>query len=70
MSLRDFVTNVEALTYDEQFVENAINWAAFWRKYPFHMCKHYLGINLKPFQCVILYQMFNNSNSVYIASRG
>lgn len=70
MKIRDAVTNVESFVYDEKFLEAAKKRISFWRKYPFHMCKHYLGINLKPFQCIILYQMFNNANSVYIASRG
>lgn len=70
VKVRDAVTNVEAFTYDEQFLKNAINWIAFWRKYPFHFCKYYLGINLKPFQCVLLYQMMNNTNFCFIAARG
>lgn len=69
MRIRDTIQNIESFVYDEQFLKNAMNWIAFWRVYPFHMCKHYLGITLKPFQCVILYQIFNNANTVYIASR-
>lgn len=62
--------DVNSLKFDDDFLEAAEKRIAFWRKYPFHMCKHYLGITLKPFQAVILYQMFNNANIVYIASRG
>ena len=40
MKVRDAVANVEAFVYDEDFLKNAANWIAFWRKYPFHMCKH------------------------------
>lgn len=69
MKIRDAVTNIEAFKYDEEYLEAAKKRISFWRKYPFHMCKHYLGLNLKPFQCIILYQMFNNANTVYIASR-
>lgn len=69
MKIRDAVQNVEAFSYDEEFLEAAKKRISFWRKYPFHMCRHYLDIKLKPFQCVILYQMFNNANTVYIASR-
>lgn len=62
--------DVNSLSFDNDFLEAAEKRIAFWRKYPFHMCKYYLGITLKPFQAIILYQMFNNSNIVYIASRG
>lgn len=69
VKIRDAVTNVAAFKYDEEFLEAAEKRISFWREYPFHMCKYYLGINLKPFQTVILYQMFHNANTVYIASR-
>ena len=70
MKVRDAVANVEAFVYDDEFLEAAKKRISFWRKYPFHMCKHYLGITLKPFQCVLLYQMMNNSNFVFTAARG
>lgn len=69
MKIRDAVTNIEAFVYDDEYLEAVKKRTAFWRVFPFHMCKHYLGINLKPFQAIILYQMFNNANTVYIASR-
>ena len=69
MKIRDAVTNIESFVYNEEFLEAAAKRIAFWRKFPFHMCKHYLGITLKPFQAIILYQMFNNANTTYIASR-
>lgn len=62
--------NIEAFKYDEKFLQNVVYWIAFWREYPFHFCKYYLGINLKPFQCVLLYQMMHNNNFCFIASRG
>ena len=60
VKVRDAVTDVASFEYDEEFLEAAKKRISFWRKYPFHMCKHYLGITLKPFQCVLLYQMMNN----------
>lgn len=66
----DGFQNVEALSYDEQFLKNIVMWISFWRKFPFHFCKYYLGINLKPFQCVLLYQMMHNSTFCFIAARG
>jgi hypothetical protein len=70
VKVRDAVTDVASFEYDEEFLEAAKKRISFWRKYPFHMCKHYLGITLKPFQCVLLYQMMNNVTFCFIAARG
>jgi len=64
------IINVDALSYDDEFLEQCKKWISFYREYPFRFCSDYLGINLKPFQCVLLYQMFHNTNFCFIASRG
>ena len=66
----DGVVNVEALHYDEEFLKCAIKHISMWREYPFKFVTEYLGFELKPFQCVLLYQMAHNYNFCFIASRG
>lgn len=43
---------------------------AYYRANPHRFVKDYLGIELKPFQQIILYQMMNNNFTMYTASRG
>lgn len=70
VKIREAVTEVAAFEYEQEFLEAAKLRISFWRKYPFHMCKYYLGIELHPFQCVLLYQMMNNVTFCFIAARG
>lgn len=62
--------NVESFEYDEEYIEGATKWISFFREYPFVFCEYYLNINLKPFQCILLYEMIHNANFCFIASRG
>lgn len=66
----DGVINVESLHYDEEFLRSAIKHFAMWREYPFKFVSEYIGFELKPFQCVLLYEMAHNNNFCFIASRG
>lgn len=70
MKVRDAMTDVASFVYEDGFVNAVTKRISFWREYPFHMCEHYLQVKLKPFQCVLLYQMFHNTNFCFIASRG
>lgn len=70
IKIRDAVTDVASFEYDPIFLEAAKKRISFWREYPFHMCKYYLQIDLKPFQNVLLYEMFHNTNFCFIAARG
>lgn len=62
--------NIEAYTYDDKYIEQVKKWIAFWREYPFRFCSDYIGINLKPFQRILIYQMMKNDFTMFIASRG
>lgn len=66
----DGIVNVEALTFDDDFLECAKKHISVWREYPFKFCSEYIGLELKPFQCVLLYEMAHNTNFCFIASRG
>jgi len=46
-------------------------WIAYWRKNPHRFVREYLHINcLKPFQEVLLFNMMETKNFMYLASRG
>lgn len=60
----------EVVTSNEKFMNKVKLWASFYRKYPFMFCKDYLNLNLKLFQKILLYLMFNFHFFMFIASRG
>ena len=65
------VTNLEeVVTSNDKFMGKVKLWASFYRKYPFMFCKDYLDLNLKLFQKILLYLMFNFNFFMFIASRG
>lgn len=45
-------------------------WTSFYRSNPHRFAKDYLGINLHIFQEIILCEMFRESNSMFLATRG
>lgn len=53
-----------------QVLELAVEFAGIFRANPHYFVKYYLNIELKDFQKVILWEMFNNNYGMYIASRG
>ena len=60
----------EVITNNDKFMNKVKLFASFYRKYPFMFCKDYLGLNLKLFQKILLYLMFNFHFFMFIASRG
>lgn len=60
----------EVVTSNDKFMNKVKLWASFYRKYPFMFCKDYLNLNLKLFQKILLYLMFNFNFFLFIASRG
>ena len=62
--------NIDAFEYDKDYIKGAAKWISFFREYPFVFCEYYLNVNLKPFQCVLLYEMMHNSYFCFIAARG
>ncbi len=54
-----------------QYKEGLKLWTSFWRENPHRFLKDYLQVTyLKPFQDMLLYEMFHNSEFCYTASRG
>lgn len=51
-------------------LELAAEFAGIFRANPHYFVKYYLNIELRDFQKVILWEMFNNNYGMYIASRG
>jgi len=60
----------EVVTSNYKFMNKVKKWASFYRKYPFMFCKDYLNLDLKLFQKILLYLMFNFNFFMFIASRG
>lgn len=45
-------------------------WVMFWRENPHRFAQDYLGIRLKWFQELILYEFDKKTNSIFIGTRG
>ena len=54
----------------ERLLSGIAYWAAFYRLNPHRFAKDFLNLNLRPFQQINLYEMMNNVNTIYLASRG
>jgi hypothetical protein len=57
-------------TKSERLMDGIGTWASFYRANPHRFVRDYLGINLKPFQVILLYAMNFNHYFMYLASRG
>ena len=44
--------------------------AAFYRANPHRFCEDYIHFHLKWFQKIILFEMFHNDYTIYLAARG
>ena len=62
--------NFSKKSKSERMMEGIARWASFYRANPHRFAKDYLGINLKLFQCILLYMMMHNYYFMYLASRG
>ncbi|WP_305850028.1 terminase large subunit domain-containing protein [Staphylococcus hyicus] len=51
-------------------MKNIAIWIAYYRENPHRFVLDFLGINLRPFQCVLLWAMIHHHYFVFIASRG
>lgn len=45
-------------------------WASFYRENPNRFIREYLGIQLKPFQEILIYEMFKSGNVFFLGCRG
>lgn len=53
-----------------EFLKKVAKFVGIFRENPHLFVKHYLNINLKDFQKVLLWEFVHNNYSLYIASRG
>lgn len=67
-----FVPNKENNTIDKlgDFEDSLAEWTGYYRKFPHKFVEDYLGLRLKEFQKLILYDMFNSNYYMFLASRG
>lgn len=54
----------------ERLLSGIAYWASFYRLNPQRFAKDFLNLNLRLFQQINLYEMMNNVNTIYLASRG
>ncbi len=57
-------------TKSQESMENIAKWIAFYRANPHRFVLDFMGINLRPFQCVLLWAMINNQYFMFLGSRG
>ena len=57
-------------TKSERLMNGVAEWASFYRARPDIFAKDYLGIDLKPFQVVLLYAMIHYNYTMFLARRG
>lgn len=55
---------------NEKNIDHVLQWTTFFRRNPNRLAIDYLGINLHPYQEMLLYEMGTNDVCVVIASRG
>src|SRR5699024_4271885 len=58
------------ISKSEALMQNIAIWIAYYRANPHRFVLDFLGINLRPFQCVLLWAMINNQYFMLVASRG
>lgn len=54
----------------QEKMSKLMKWVAYYRENPQLFARDYLNIHLKPFQRILMYQMFHQDHFVYIGSRG
>lgn len=57
-------------TLQEQYSENFEEWVAYWRANIHRFITEFLGLPLYDFQKILMWEMKNTTNYIYIASRG
>lgn len=62
--------DVDQIDVSSDFLDNVGEWTSFYRCYPFVFAEDFLGVKLHPFQKILLYQMFHNDFSMFLAARG
>lgn len=62
--------DVDKIEVNDDFLDKVGGWTSFYRCYPFIFAEDFLGVKLHPFQKILLYQMFHNDFSMFLASRG
>lgn len=55
---------------EEKFLKVIGDLTSYFREYPHLFAKYYLNIELRPFQEIVLYQMFHNNHVNLNACRG
>lgn len=71
MSKQKQLTDAQIKKDQTQFLMETIAWrAAYYRENPQIFCEEVLGIHLKTFQKIVLFEMMHNDNSMFLSSRG
>ena len=60
----------EAINKTESFENSFSLWIGYYKQFPHVFVEEYLGVKLKDFQILILYQMMHGNYTMFLASRG
>lgn len=72
-SVNDLIEKHKTIQINDKYLEflnKVAKFVGIFRENPHLFVKHYLNINLKDFQKVLLWEFVHNNYSLYIASRG
>lgn len=58
------------ISKSEAIMQNIAIWIAYYRANPHRFVLDFLGINLRPFQCMLLWAMIHHQYFMFLASRG
>lgn len=67
---KNFNKESENLTKSQKLMNGVALWASFYKENPHRFAKDYLNIHLKEFQQLIIWGMFHNNYSMFMAARG
>lgn len=54
----------------EESMENIAMWISYYRANPHRFVIDFMNINLRPFQCILLWAMIHHQYFMFLASRG
>lgn len=58
------------ITKSQAIMENIAVWIAYYRANPHRFVLDFMGVNLRPFQCILLWAMMHHEYFMFIAARG
>jgi len=67
---RNYNKESENLTKSQRLMNGVALWASFYKENPHRFASEYLNIHLRPWQQLVIWGMFHNNYSMFMAARG